>query len=350
MEYNAESNLNIFMGDNGQGKTNILEAIFVSSTGKSFRTPTDTNLINYEESWYSIKTKYVNNERKINSFIKLDQSKNKILQINNKKTSINNPESLKLVLFIPDDLDLVKGSPLKRRKFIDFTLKQISQDYSFNFDNYGKLLRKRNLLLKNDQTNTKSFNIINDLFVETAVKLILSRINFTSLLDQIIKPLYQEITNGKNTIKIRYALSFNIEDEKINQNILEKSFIENQRSIKDKEIKRKKSMIGPHLDDIHLYQDNKLARHFASQGQQRNIAVCLKLAEVYAFKKIKDYYPVFLLDEVLAELDQEKRLLLLNHLSKAEFQSFLTSVNSNNLRNVEAKLSVIKDGQLIGKE
>ncbi|NLB89021.1 MAG: hypothetical protein GX790_07335 [Syntrophomonadaceae bacterium] len=114
---------------------------------------------------------------------------------------------------------------------------------------------------------------------------------------------------------------------------------------------RKKSTIaGPHLDDLHVYLDNRLAKNFASQGQQRNIVITMKLAELYTFKKIIGYYPIFLLDEVLSELDNEKKQLLIDELSQAEYQSFLTSVNIDNLFLRKANVNYVENGYLLGKE
>ena len=341
--------MNIFTGDNAQGKTNLLEAIYVLSAGTSFRNSSDKQLVNYDASRYEVKAAYRYQERNFESALLFDEQ-NKSFIINNKKTPHNNKERIKVVLFNPDDLFLVKGAPSKRRAFLDFILQQLSGDYTYNLANYVKILKKRNLLLKREQTNKQSFAIINQLFIENAIKVIIQRINFVNLLDEIARPLFQEINGGQNKIKIRYALSFPVENDKINLTILQTALAEQLEKIFEAEIKRKKSLIGPHLDDINFYQDGRAARIFASQGQQRNLVICLKLAEVYAFKKVKGYYPVFLLDEVLAELDEKKRFLLLDHLNKADFQSFLSSVNLEPFDRFNANIFYVKEGQLTRKE
>lgn len=343
------SGINIFTGDNAQGKTNLLEAIYVLSAGNSFRNTTDKQLINYDSSRYQIKADYCCQERNLESSLLFDEH-GKIFAINNKKTPQNNQDRIKVVLFNPDDLFLVKGAPAKRRALLDFIIQQLSSEYAFNLTNYVKILKKRNLLLKNEQTNKQSFTVINQLFIETAIKVIIQRINFVNILDDIARPLFAEINGTQNQIKIRYALSFSVESDKINLNILQNALAEKQARLFTDEIKRKQSLVGPHLDDINFYQDGRSARIFASQGQQRNLVICLKLAEVYAFKKIKGYYPVFLLDEVLAELDENKRSLLLDHLGRADFQSFLSSVNLESVENYNANLYYVKNGQLTRKE
>ncbi len=349
IELKPANGMNIFTGDNAQGKTNLLEAIYVLSAGNSFRSTTDSQMIQYEAARYQIKAAYHCQDRQLEAGLSFD-SQGKNFSINNKKVSPSHPDRLKVVLFNPDDLFLIKGSPAKRRSLLDFILQQLSTDYAYNLANYVKILKKRNLIFKKEQTTNQSFAIINQLFIESAVKVIIQRINLVNIMDEIAAPLYLEINGQQNQLKIRYALSFPVENDKINLNILHTALHEQMLKKQNDEIKRKQTLVGPHLDDINFYQDGRLARIFASQGQQRNMVICLKLAEVYAFKRVKGYYPVFLLDEVLAELDENKRYLLLEHLHKAAFQSFLSSVNFNPEEELDARIFYIKDGSISGKE
>lgn len=349
IDFNPDRAMNIFCGANAQGKTNLLEAIYVLSAGSSFRASSDKQLLNFDAARYQIQAVYEYQERRFESTL-VFSSNSKTFSINNKKTSQHNQHRLKVVLFNPDDLFLIKGSPSKRRSLIDFILQQLSDDYAMHLANYVKILKKRNLLLKKEQTNLQSFDIIDQLFIESAVNVIIQRINFINLLDEIAAPLFKEINGVQNQLKIRYALSFPVESDKINLNILSKSLQEQMKKKFPEEQKRKQSMVGPHVDDINFYLDGRPARIFASQGQQRNMVICLKLAELYAFQKIKGYYPVFLLDEVLAELDEEKSTLLLDHLRRAEFQSFLSSVKFNPRDTHKAAIYTVANGALLGKE
>jgi DNA replication and repair protein RecF len=337
------------VGKNAQGKTNLLESIFVLAAGNSFRAAIDNNLINYDEDGYLIKSNYVIDERSFEASLVYQVNGSKRTLINNKKITNKNNDRLRVVLFTPDDLFLVKGSPSKRRSFLDFILKQLSSEYIFNFDNYAEILKKRNLLLKREQTTGKAFEVINEVFIENAVRLIMQRINFINILDEINRRVFQEINSDNNNIKIRYAISFAVESDRINEVVLKDALKRNMEKNIKNEVIRRKTLIGPHLDDLNFYHDGRLARTFSSQGQQRNLAISLKLSEMYAFKKIKNYYPLFLLDEVLAELDENKRSLLIKHLMDAEFQSFLTSVDFEEM-NGKANISLIKEGRLIGKE
>ena len=350
IEYDPAPGLNIFIGDNAQGKTNLLEAIFMLAAGNSFRNATDANLVNYEAVGYDLAINYSIFERLLQAKIEYRLNTAKLFMINNKKSNQNHKDRLSVVLFTPDDLFLIKGSPGKRRAFLDFILKQLSGEYLYNLDNYTSILKKRNLLLKNEQTTAKSFKIINDLFIENATRLIIQRINFVSLLDEITQPIYKEINQGHNELKTRYAISFKVDSDKINTDVLQNALRKHMEDHLQEEIKRRKTLVGPHLDDINIYQDRRLARTFASQGQQRNMAISLKLAEMYAFKKVRGFYPIFLLDEVLSELDEGKRKMLILHLRQAEFQTFLTSVNIDNIDQINEASFIVKEGRLLRKE
>jgi len=350
IDYDPSPGLNIFIGDNAQGKTNLLESIFVMATGNSFRTATDANLVNYENAGFALSANYLIFERELEARIEYRLNQAKLFVINNKKCNQNHKDRIRVVLFTPDDLFLIKGSPGKRRAFLDFILKQLSGDYLYNLDNYNAILKKRNLLLKKEQTSDKSFKIINELFVENATRLIIQRINFVNLLDEITQPSYKEINQGNNELKIRYAISFSVDSDKINTEVLQNALRKHMEENLHQEINRRKTLVGPHLDDINIYQDQRLARTFASQGQQRNMAISLKLAEMYAFRKVKGFYPVLLLDEVLSELDEGKRNMLIKHLRQAEFQTFLTSVNIDNIDKSNEARFMVKEGRLLRKE
>jgi len=349
IEYEPSPALNIFIGDNAQGKTNLLESIFVLATGNSFRKATDANLVNYEKAGYAIKGKFEKSRRVIEASLHYEVHGSKVAVLNNKKCTQTHEDRLKVVLFTPDDLFLVKGSPAGRRTFLDFILKQLSGDYFYNLSNFTTILKKRNLLLKREQTKSKTFNIVNDLFIENSIRVVMQRINFINILEEITRQVFQEINYGQNDIRIRYALSFAIDNDKINTEVLKIALRKNMEKKLSDELVQRKTMLGPHLDDINIYQDGRLARTYASQGQQRNIAISLKLAELYAFEKIKGFYPVFLLDEVLAELDEGKRDLLLRHLEKADFQTFLTSVNAEKIKGINTQSYLVKEGCLIRK-
>ncbi len=346
LEYSPNSGLNIIQGKNAQGKTNLLESIYMMTGNKSFRTNSDQDLLNYHATSFTIRSQYKYEHRNIIQLLSYNANSGKLIKLNNKKVNHSHDDLLKIVLFTPDDLYLIKGSPSKRRSFLDFVLKQITSDYNYYFNNFTKTLRKRNLMLKNEQTNNKSFKIVNDIYVENASKLIFLRLNFITLFDEMAGEIFKLLNDDDNHLKIRYALSFPVNSDKINLDILKNALYAQLEEKSGDELRRRSTVAGPHLDDLHIYLDNRIARTFASQGQQRNIAITMKLAELYTFKEIKGYYPIFLLDEVLAELDSEKRQLLIDELNRADYQSFLTSVNLDKLNLYNININAIIGGEL----
>lgn len=322
-----EDGINLLVGKNAQGKTNFLESLYVLANGLSFRSVRDRDLVYDGQDSYSIKIRYQVHGRNLESSVEYSPAKGRILRLNNKKVVLNHPDHLKTVLFTPDDLYIIKGSPERRRAFLDFILCQLSTDYERNLDNYTKILKKRNSFLKMAQSSTKSFNLVDDLFVETAAPLILARINLISLLEKEAIKLYRQLSDEKGKVSIKYALSFGLQPGKPGTELIMNSMRKALAAYRDKELLRRATLVGPHRDDMNVYLQGRNTRIHASQGQQRNLAVVLKLTEMAIIKSVKGYFPVLLLDEVLAELDQERRLLLLSYLANAGFQSFLSSVD-----------------------
>lgn len=335
------------MGDNAQGKTNLLEAIYLLATGTSFRTNEDRSLLKYDKEVFLVKSTHLYDNKTVNTEVQYQLNKAKVYRINTKKTSHNNPNRLRVVIFTPDDLYLVKGSPHKRRKYIDSILKEISTDYRWLLDKYNKILKKRNELLKASPIDDRNYKIINDIFIEYSAQIISSRIKLINLLDSLINKKNAGLKEEIRYIKLKYALSFPVAYEKINLKTLVDSLNTFIKENKEKEFKKKNSIVGPHLDDLNIYFDDKSARHFASQGQQRNIAVSLKLAELGVYKELCGYYPIFLMDEILAELDEARRFTLMQIISEAEFQCFLTSVTNHKLVNCKGITSIIKKGEIL---
>lgn len=350
IELNPDEKLNFFIGNNAQGKTNILEAIFFLATGNSFRSNDDNNLVKFGSQNFLLKASYKYEDRTIHTNLSYEKQQGKIIKINGKKPGQSNANRLKTVLFIPDDLFLVKGNPAKRRNFLDFVLKQLSPEYKYNLNNYSNILKKRNFLLKREQSKSSSFAIVDELFVESAVKIVIARLKYINVLDSTVREIYEKLNSEPPQLKIRYALSFPLDNGKINLESLRETLSKEIKQNKEVELKKRITVLGPHLDDMHIYQDGRLARQFASQGQQRNISVCLKFAEMESFKKISGYYPILLLDEVLAELDNQKRQLLIDYLLKSQFQSFLTSVNLERINLSRSSVYLIENGCLMRKE
>lgn len=349
--YEPADQLNIFIGENGQGKTNLLEAMYVLAQGSSFRSVNDIDLLRYNSDQYEIQGRYVNEDKKVDAVLSYRSSGSKVFKINGKKNALKSTERLRVVVFTPDDLYLVKGPPSLRRSFLDFGLKQISADYHHYWDDFYSLLRKRNIAIKRSPGSLKGLEILDEMFCERAAHIILARLNYVNVINSRARDIYKALNPAGGEVMIRYALSFALGNGKINVDGIKGALAEEIQGKRALEAQRGASMFGPHRDDVYLYLDGRLARSFASQGQQRNLVVSIKLAEMEAFREVKGYYPVFLLDEVLAELDEEKKRLLLEFLGRAEFQCFLSSVNLDVLEKTNrAKISLVQAGSLLRRE
>ena len=348
LEYDCIDTLNILVGNNAQGKTNFLEAIYALSTGASFRTKNKEDLLNFNSDSLTIRAIYKKQGRQISASLKIIRDGKKNFLVNNNITGYKNDDRLRVVLFTPDDLYMVKGAPFLRRDFMDFALKQVSEDYNFHWNRYKRILKKRNDLLRNYETGKSTYPIINEMFVDHACRVIMARINFVNILDEIANKVYKKINQVDEQLKIRYAISFPIDSGKINIDALKQAMVDYLNQIRDLEIKRKNSVIGPHVDDINIYHNNKAARYFASQGQQRNIALAIKLSEMYTYRKIMNFYPVFLLDEVLSELDNFKQQAIAGLSCECpNFKSFLTSVHLGKIHGFNSKITVVENGRFI---
>ncbi len=344
VRYVPARGVNILLGNNAQGKTNFLEAIYVLATGSSFRSALDKDLIRLGQDRFFIQAAYLYLNKKHTISLQYTQGKRKRLTIDNKKYALNQ-ERLAAVLFTPDDLYLIKGPPQKRRAFLDNLLRNISPEHRTFLENYEQLLNRRNALLKGDLPDPGMLRALDHVFSLTAAQITLARLNLLKILDELTQRFYNRL-GGNEDLQLKYALTFNLPGGKVNLDSIREIVVQAMQEKYIKEKQRKTTLIGPHRDDINFYLDQKNARIFASQGQQRNIAVALKLAEVEVFKKIRGAYPILLLDEILAELDIDRRTTMLDFLMNSSFQTFMTSVDGSLFNNINGKMVWLEQGRL----
>ncbi|MDP5276084.1 DNA replication/repair protein RecF [Chengkuizengella axinellae] len=351
VEMKLDHNINIFIGPNAQGKTNLLEAIYVMALTKSHRTNTDKELICWgkdETVLYSeVERKYGSNKLEIH------------LSQKGKKVKINGLEQRKLsdfigglnvVMFAPEDLEIVKGSPRIRRRFIDMELGQVQPSYIYDLQQYQKILNQRNNLLKQHHT-AKDKHLIELLTIwdqqlaEFGIKIIKKRQHFIRKLQLWAEQIHSGITNEKEHLKVIYKPSFEI-DQFDDETVLFNQFMLKLTKMREQEIKRGVTLIGPHRDDLLFLINDKEVQTFGSQGQQRTTALSIKLAEIELIHEEVGEYPLLLLDDVLSELDQYRQTQLIETFQN-KVQTFITttgveSVNLSKLK--EAKLFHVLEG------
>jgi len=315
-EIELKNGINIFCGQNAQGKTNFLEAVYLCSTGRSHRTKLDRELINFNKNEAHVRI-YVcgkNTNDKIDVHIKKDNKKGIAVNGIPLKRIGDLFGSLYAVIFSPEDLRLIKSSPGERRKFMDMELCQLSRVYYYNLQQYYKILKQRNNLLKEI---SKKPALEDTLFVWDSQlvlfgrKIIEARRLFVEEIDKIAARKHSEITNGSEILKAEYKPNCSEDDleKKLNESIKRDIFMGS-------------TSVGPHKDDILFAVNGSDVKTYGSQGQQRTAALSAKLAEIEIIKKETGETPVLLLDDVLSELDEGRQVYLMESIK--DIQTVIT--------------------------
>lgn len=307
---------NILYGDNAQGKTNILEAIYVSATTKSHKGSKDKDIVNFHKEEAHIRTFLEKDGVDTRVDMHLRKSKSKGIAIDGQK--IKKAADLlgicNVVFFSPEDLGIIKDGPAERRRFVDMELCQLDGFYLYNLNHYNKIVNQRNKLLKDMYFNPDlkdTLNIWDSQLVSFGSKIIERRKLFVEQLNEIIYGIHKRLSGDKEEIVIQYEPDVAIED-----------FEQRLRYSQEKDIKLKQTTAGPHRDDFSFMVENVDIRKFGSQGQQRTAALSLKLSEIELVKKITKDTPILLLDDVLSELDSNRQNYLLN--SIGDIQTIIT--------------------------
>jgi DNA replication and repair protein RecF len=343
IELNFDSKINIFVGDNGAGKTNLLEAIYFLGILKSFRTNQDRQLTKFGEKDFFLSGKISKKDTHVEINISFISNKKKV-KLNNKPLTkiIDLIGQLRVVIFSPEDLDIVKGTPAIRRRFIDIELAQISPKYLHNLQRYLKILKHRNQILsaikKNIGVDIKELDAWDDQLVDIGRQIITKRRELIDRLNPLINNIYYKISREQENLKIQYQPC-----------VVEEEFRKILYERREDEINQQVTLFGPHRDDIYFYINDINSRYFASHGQQRTIAVCLKLAELQNIYQQTDEFPILLLDDVTSELDKSRRQALLNFINE-DIQVFLTTTDLSELDTnfvKDACIFKIKQGEVI---
>jgi len=307
---------NILYGDNAQGKTNVLESIFMCATTKSHKGSKDKEIIGFDENEAHI-TLYLDksgSEIKIDMLLRKDKSK--IVAVNGSKIrkATELLGILNVVLFSPEDLSIIKEGPSERRKFIDIELCQLDGIYLYNLSKYNKIIEQRNKLIKDSYLNSELIDTLNiwDMQLVSYGNLIIEkRRKFIEELNEIIGKVHYKLTDGKENLSIVY-------EPDVEPDNFEKELKKNR----EKDIKYKSTSVGPHRDDFSFIVNDIDIRKYGSQGQQRTAALSLKLSEIEIVKKITGHVPVLLLDDVLSELDSNRQNYLLKTIG--DIQTIIT--------------------------
>ena len=319
-------NINIFIGNNAQGKTSILESIYVLAFSKSCKGLDEEELINKDKSFFRVNGRYKegNISKKLEVFY---NNKEKIVKINNNKINKISDyiSNLNVIMFSPDDLDIIKKAPAVRRNFINIEICQLYNDYLKKLNEYNKILKMRNDYIRKNYNNINYdyLDIITEQLIDRSIFIYKYREQFFNDLNSHIGEIFYRLTH-KEGLNISYKKSISFEKKED----LIKFYKENYKS----DIEKGSTNYGPHRDDFIFYLNDDDLKLFGSQGIQRLAILSLKFAEIEVFKEIKGNYPIVLLDDIFSEIDLEKRKKLLRFI-KSNIQFIITTTDINNISN-----------------
>lgn len=332
------SNINIFFGDNAQGKTNIVEAIFLSAFGKSFRTSKEKELIKIGENFSNINISYKNQSR--DGVVKIQLSDKKSISVNGIKLKKLSEllGNINVVLFTPDDINILKDGPAGRRRFLDMMIGQIRPNYVYNLNMYLKTLEQRNNYIKQinktQNINEDMFDIWDEKLTEYGVKISNYRLEFINKIKEKIKNIHNEITENKEDIEIEY-ITDSLNREKLLSLYKERRKLDLIKGYTTKGVQR---------DDFVIYINGKPVNVYGSQGQHRTSVLSLKLCELDIIKEEISENPILLLDDFMSELDEKRIKNFLKHIKNT--QVIITCTKNIEEENVEKSVFYVNNGKI----
>lgn len=328
-----DAGTNILYGNNAQGKTNILESIFLSATTKSHKGSKDKDIIQFghEEAHIRSVIEKEGLEQRIDMHLRSSKTKGIAIDGSKIKKAAELLGLLNVVFFSPEDLSIIKSGPAERRHFIDMELCQLDSFYLYNLNHYNKIVNQRNSLLKDLYVNPDlkdTLSIWDSQLLSYGSKVIERRKLFIEQINEIIGDIHKHLSGGREILRIVYEPNVEIEDYEMKM-----------KSRQEVDIRLKQTTVGPHRDDFSFMAQDIDFRKFGSQGQQRTAALSLKLSEIELVKKITGDTPVLLLDDVLSELDSNRQNYLLNYIK--DIQTIITCTGLDEFVNNRFKINKV---------
>lgn len=342
LDLQLDPNLNIFVGQNAQGKTNIAESIFFLALTRSHRTHTDKDLITWGEKEMRVAAQVIKKNMTIPLEVCLT-NKGRIAKVNHLKENrlADYIGNLNVIMFAPEDLAIIKGAPSVRRRFMDIEIGQIYPVYLHDLMSYNRTLKERNSYLKFDHNKIDHnfLDVLDDQLVSYGTKVMVHRQKFVDNLLAISRELHDKLSHGSEKLLITYDKN------------VKADFAEVLKNARQKDLFRKQTSVGPHRDDLQFLVNDIDIANFGSQGQQRTTALSIKLAEIDLVFQETGEYPVLLLDDVMSELDNQRQLDLLS-LVIGKTQTFITTTTLDHLKYLPDKLTVfqVNDGDILKQD
>ena len=348
------SNINIFFGNNAQGKTNLLESIYFLSFTKSHRSFIDNSLIKKDENMLKI-TGILKNKEIFDTKLEITLEKDKkniyvdgdiYKKVSDYITKMN------IIIFYPEDLDIIKGSPNIRRRYLNSEISQYDNNYLLELNKFRKIQKMRNDYLKKinsiNNYDKQYFSIINDYFLNSSTNIYLSRNDFIFEINKIVENIFYDLT-GLNGFQVKYKNSLGIDNfNDYSKDEIKEKFSEKLDHSFESDLRVGSSLIGPHKDELEFFLNDLNLKFYGSQGQQRLAILSIKLAELEILKKYKSDTPILLLDDLFSELDDEKKNRLLKYIN----QDIQTIITTTDLKSIDqsiidkSKLFEIENGNI----
>ncbi|MBR1762419.1 MAG: DNA replication/repair protein RecF [Eubacterium sp.] len=338
--------INIIWGENAQGKTNLIEAIYLFTGGKSFRGAKDSQLIKIGEEKSRLKIEFEGSGRE--QYAEIDINNKRVASLNGvkKKSASQLSDEIKAVIFSPVHLNMIKDGPSERRKFIDAALCQIKSNYRNLLKEYNRCLNQRNILLKDLKNNPELDSLLyiwNKNCAISGAKIIYQRLKYIEAISPYVKDIFSGISGGNEEIELKYLSN---QEYSTDMEDIEKKLLRALENNKYQDMMNKSTSSGPHRDDIEILINGVSARIYGSQGQQRSCVLAMKLAEASLLEQITKKEPIALLDDVMSELDEKRQDYILNHIKNR--QVFITCCDKETiLRLKKGKTFHIEKGTLI---
>lgn len=340
-EIELSPNMNLFFGENAQGKTNILEAVFLCAIGKSFRAKKEKELINLEKKQAFVEIEYEKSDRSGKIKIILDDKKNIFLNDIKQSKLSDILGKINMVMFSPDDIEILKSSPAKRRRFLNIMISQLRPHYVHSLNMYQKTLEQRNNYLRQIVKENKPeemLEIWDESLANYAKEIYEYRNEFVGKIKEKISDIHSQITDRQEELKLKYI-----------------SDCENKENYKEELIKSRKTDIergytskGIHRDDIYFFINKKQVNIYGSQGQNRTVILSLKLAELEIIKDETEEYPILLLDDFMSELDGKRRENFLKNIENT--QILITCTEEFTICEKMCKTFQVKNGNVENKK
>lgn len=355
VEISLDPKMNIICGENAQGKTNLIEAVWLCSGCRSFRGTRDKDFIGFDKDSASVGLKFTDSVRtqEISFSVKRGALKDKLVTLNGVKLPLLSKlfGSFRCVVFTPEDLNLTKGSPDNRRSFTDLSIAQIKPSYISALNKYNTVLSHRNALLKSinfgGSINTDQMDIWNEQLAQSGAYISVLRNTFCAVLNGKVKKLYDTITGGREDLELRYQSTVydDLTDETDHKGRLAEEYKRRLEEAVDSDIKAGFTTVGVHRDDLGAFINGLPIREFGSQGQARSAALSMKLAHAQIIKAEYGEYPVMLLDDVLSELDPMRQKFILNNIN--DMQVVITCCDSRTVTDMrEGRVFTLKKGRI----